>query len=106
MSEQKLYSADEVCEVLNISSYTLSNWYNWERKRLASGDVEKPYLPEPIRLEHTKGSPRRWTEEMVTDLKKFQKTIVIGRNGIYGVYSNPYYKETKKYKKSLKGVED
>ena len=106
MSNEKLYRADEVCKELNISSYTISNWYNWERKQLKGGVVDKPYLPKPIRMEHTKGSPRCWTYAMIEELRNFQKTIVTGRNGIYGVYSNPYYKDTKKYKNSVNSVEN
>ena len=93
MCDEKMYSSLEVCTKLKISSWTLANWF--------SG----PYLPDPIRLENTKGRPRRWTGEMLKDLKAYQKSIVTGRNGIYGVYSNPYYKETQKYKKSVETIE-
>lgn len=105
MVETKMYSANEVCTKLKISSWTLANWYRWERKQIDNGNVEGPYLPEPIRLEHVKGKPRRWTGEMVKELKDYKKNIVTGRNGIYGVYSNPYYKNTQKYKKSIETIE-
>ena len=39
------------------------------------------------------------------NLKEFKKNIVVGRNGVYGMYSNPLYKETKKYKKSIENVD-
>lgn len=102
MNNEKMYSANDVCKALKITNYTLSNWYRWERKRVSEGC--EPYLPQPQKLEHTKGSPRLWTKEMVEELRLYQKNIVSGRNGIYGVYSNPYHKETKKYKKSLETV--
>lgn len=105
MRDEKMYSSLEVCTKLKISSWTLANWYRWEKKQIANGNVSGPYLPDPIRLENTKGKPRRWTDQMLKDLKAYQKSIVTGRNGIYGVYSNPYYKETQKYKKSIETIE-
>lgn len=105
MSNEKLYSADEVCKELNITIYTLSNWYRWQTKQLESGNAKEPYLPEPIRIPNVKGRPRRWDKAMLTQLKEFKKNIVVGRNGVYGVYSNPLYKETKKYKKSIENVD-
>lgn len=105
MNETKLYSSDEVCKILGVSSFTLSNWYNWESKQLKEGLVTEKYLPQPVKLEHQKGKPRRWTEAMVEKLKEYKQNIVIGRNGIYGMYSNPNHSETIKYKKSEKTVE-
>lgn len=105
MSKNQTYSSDDVCKALNITMYTLSNWYRWEKKQLAQGLITETYLPQPIRLEHTKGTPRRWTAKMVKELEKYQHSIVTGRNGIYGVYSNPNHKDTKKYKKSIDNVE-
>lgn len=102
MSNEKMFTADEVCKELKITIYTLRNWYNWERKQLEAGNVSSSYLPEPIRNVHAKGKPRMWSKEMVLQLKDYQKTIVMGRNGNYGMYSNPMHTETKKYKKSLK----
>lgn len=104
MTENKMFKADDVCKALHITIYTLRNWYSWEKKIVESGGEK--YLPQPIILEHTKGKPRIWDAEMVEQLKEYQKTIVTGRNGVYGIYSNPFHKETKKYKKSLNSVED
>jgi hypothetical protein len=105
MQTEKLYNASQVCERLGITIYTLTNWYNWEKKGLRDGLVKEPYLPEPLRMTNVKGKPRMWTETMVEGLTEYQKGIVTGRNGSYGIYSNPYYKETKKYKKSLETVD-
>lgn len=99
-----MYSAYEICKELNITIYTLSNWYRWEKKQIKEGLVEQAYLPEPIRIPNVKGKPRRWDSNMLKQLKKYKEHIVIGRNGVYGVYSNPLYKETKKYKKSVESV--
>lgn len=101
MTNVKLYSVDEVCKKLKITPYTLENWYRYETKLVDSGEVKERYLPKPIKLEHTKGSPRRWNEQMILQLKNYQKTIVFGRNGIYGKYSNPLHKQTKKYQKQM-----
>ena len=105
MQNEKFYNASQVCEKLGITIYTLTNWYNWQRKGLRDGLCKTPYLPEPIRQQNVKGKPRMWTDEMIKKLAEYQKGIVTGRNGSYGMYSNPYYKETKKYKKSLENVD-
>lgn len=105
MSNEKLYSADEICKELNITIYTLSNWYRWQTKQIKNQNVKEPYLPEPIRVMNVKGRPRRWNKDMLAQLKEFKKNLVVGRNGVYGMYSNPLYKETKKYKKSIENVD-
>lgn len=87
--EQVLYDKREVCEILGISDYTLDTWYLWETKEIRNKAVEQNYLPIPIKDRSKKGCPRRWTEEMVIELKDYQKGIVRGRNGKYGKYSNP-----------------
>lgn len=99
------YKLCEVCEILNISTYTLANWYRWEKRQLEDGIVKEKYLPEPKRLIHEKGQPRVWSEEDVKKLLEHQKNIITGRNGIFGEYSNPYYKNTEKYKKSVEKLE-
>lgn len=106
MVNEKLYSATEICEELKISIWTLSNWYTWERKQLADKIVAQRYLPQPVRLNNQKGKPRRWSAEMLEQLRVYQKSIVTGRLGSYGAYSNPYHKETKKYKNSLQSDKD
>lgn len=90
MSKQKTYSANEVCEELNISNWTLSNWYRWENKRVQRGTC-KPYLPKPEKRADLKGKPRFWTQKQLDELRKYKESIVLGRNGIYGEYSNPNY---------------
>lgn len=97
MDMDTMYSAKEVCDKLGISWYTLANWYRWERKEVNKGAT--PYLPEPIRDSSMRGRPRFWTSEMFNELKTYKESIVIGRNGEYGEYTNPYHFETKKYKK-------
>lgn len=100
-----MYSAIEICEKLNISTWTLANWYRWERKLLNEGKIEESYLPEPYVITNKKGKPRRWTESMYEELLMYKSKIVIGRNGIYGKYSNPLHEQTRKFKKSEETVE-
>ena len=105
MSNNKTYKAIEVCNELNISINTLTNWYRWQNNLLKTGEITKKYLPEPSKLEHEKGKPRIWTQAMVDELKEYKSSIVFGRNGVYCKFSNPNHKNTKKYKKSLNSVD-
>jgi hypothetical protein len=93
-----MYNASETCKILGITSFTLTNWYAWERKLIKSGRISEPYLPQPIRITNKKGKPRMWDSAMVEQLRAYQKTIVVGRNGKFGEFSNPSHKNTKKYK--------
>lgn len=99
MKSEKTYNIYELCEYLNVSSWTLLHWYNLEKKQLKDGLITECYLPQPLRLEKVKGRPKSWTQEMADKLKEYQSSIVMGRNGIYGVYSNPDHYTTKKYQK-------
>lgn len=83
-----IYSKNEVCQMLGITNFTINNWYRWERKEIENGDVEKAYLPEPLKLENVKGRPLRWSLNMIEELRKYQNSIVHGRNGKYGKYTN------------------
>lgn len=106
MVENKLLNLNEVCVLLNISPHTLKTWYNWESKQLKQNLICERYLPIPQKMEHTKGQPRMWTGEMVDELKEFKEHIVTGRNGKFGMYSNPNHKETKKYKQSIASIDN
>lgn len=103
MNNEKLLTETEICEKLNISHWTLKTWYLWESRDIKAGGER--YLPVPIKLTNLKGQPKRWTNDMLKDLKKFKESIVKGRNGVHGAYSNPVHFETKKYKKSLENNE-
>lgn len=104
MKNEKLYTETEICKALGISTWTLKTWYMWQSKELANNPDMKPYLPEPYKMAEMKGRPRRWNDKMLKELKEYQNTIVKGRNGAYGKYSNPVHYETKKYKKSLENT--
>lgn len=98
--EEKMYNLEAVCVELGITPHTLAKWTQWEKNQLRDGLIDKPYLPVPIKQEHTKGRPKLWTQTMVNQLKEHKKNMVTGRNGIYGMYTNPNHKNTKKYKKA------
>ncbi len=84
-----IYTRNEVCEILGISVFTMNTWYRWQQKQLDNGYIDKEYLPKPQKQLNTKGQPMMWSLDMIGDLKAFQSSIVKGRNGIYGIYSNP-----------------
>lgn len=86
------YKFDEVVKKLGITGYTLNNWYRYEKKELLAGEIDKPYLPQPSRDNTAIGRPRIWTEEQVKQLKAYAKSVVVGRNGKFGKYSNPHHK--------------
>ena len=94
-----MYNLYEVCEQLGVSTYTVKNWYMWENRLIKQQKIKKRYLPQPKKQKHTKGSPNMCDDKMIEQLKEFKANIVTGRNGIYGEFSNPYHKQTKKYKK-------
>lgn len=106
MNELKKYRANDVCEALNISNHTLRHWYLLERKQIVAGLIKDNYLPQPLIDSTMRGKPRIWTCEMVNELRHYKENIVLGRNGIYGAYSNPNHFSTNKYKKSVEVVDN
>ncbi len=99
MKTSKFILKNEVCEILGVSVHTFDKWYNWQYKLLKEGKIEKPYLPKPTPLLDQRGKPNGWTNKQIKELVEYQKSIIHGRNGTYGMYSNPMHRETKKYKK-------
>jgi hypothetical protein len=94
MLSEKYYTAEDVCKRLKISMHTLTNWYYWEKSKIKKGEISKPYLPEPERDLTKRGNPRLWTYKMVKQLEKYKASIVIGRNGNYGEFTNPLHKKS------------
>lgn len=84
-----MYKANEICDILGITIWTLTNWYQWERISLEDGTITERVLPIPTKVPNVKGKPRMWSEEQLEELKKFQTTIVRGRNGIMAKVTNP-----------------
>lgn len=93
MSNEKTFRANEVCEALNISIHTLQKWYQWEKYELRDGIVSQKYLPEPTKILDQRGKPKTWTEKQIQQLQEFKKSIVSGRHGRYGKYTNPLHKK-------------
>ena len=95
------YNLNQLCEKIDVSIWTIRNWYSWERRLLNEGKITEPYLPQPKKFEDVKGKPRMWTESDVVELTKYKDNMVTGRNGVYGQFTNPEHKETKKYQNLL-----
>ena len=93
MSKAKKYSYDETAVELNISRHTLKTWYLWESRQLKEGSITECYLPRPHIEEKKRGNPRYFTYADIKALKKYHSTIVVGRKGKYGRFSNPNHKE-------------
>lgn len=93
MSDEKIYLRDELCKALGISVHTLQKWYQWEKYELKDGTVKHSYLPKPQKVAGRRGSPKYWTESQLELLRDYKSTIVVGRHGKYGKYTNPYHKE-------------
>lgn len=99
MDDMNLYDLNQTAEKVGMSPHTITTWYRWEHKDLKYGKVSENYLPVPIKLKGVQGTPRRWTDQMIAQLKVHKRKMSRGRNGIYGEYSNPLYrkKETTKH---------
>jgi hypothetical protein len=91
----ELFKASEVCNRLGITTWTLTNWYQWERISLEDGSLSARCLPVPIKAEGVKGKPRMWTENQIEELRAFQNNIVKGRNGIMARVTNPKSRHAK-----------
>lgn len=91
MTQQKIYRTGEVCELLNISPHTFAKWYQWERAQLKDGSITERYLPVADKLTNQRGKPKIWTQEQVEQLREYKNSIVYGRHGKYGKYSNPLH---------------
>lgn len=87
--DECVYSKRQVCDILGISSFTIANWYRWQKKLIESGEIEREYLPAPEKRENEKGRPCMWSLTMIDQLRRYQEGIVHGRNGIYGRYTDP-----------------
>lgn len=84
-----MHKADEVCNILGITIWTLTNWYQWERISLEDGTITERVLPTPTKITNVKGKPRMWSDEQIEELRQFQTAIVRGRNGVMAKVTNP-----------------
>ena len=62
MMEERYYNRTEVCEILGITNFTITNWYRWQNTLIKNGEIDKQYLPAPIRQKNVKGQPLFWTD--------------------------------------------
>lgn len=99
---ERTYNTTEVCVELGVSYHTLTTWYRWQTRLKKEGKIDTNYLPEPIKQTELRGKPRMWTQEMVDALKEYKKNMVVGRNGVYGAYSNPEHHKAKLLKQETK----
>lgn len=86
----KLLTSKEITDILNISIYTLNNWYNWYN----DCSYDKPYdLPDlPKYHQANPHAKKYWDEKDVEQLKIFQEYINAnkGRRGVMGEYTKRY----------------
>lgn len=87
-----MYTLTETAELIGVSIHTIDTWYKHQAQAIRDGYITEEFLPKPLIEEHLSGKPRRWTPEMVEQLKAYRATIVRGRNGVMGRYSNPNHK--------------
>ena len=87
------YKASKIANMLDISTKTLSMWYEWYH----NPDIKKPDgtppLPEYVQ-QHERGT-RYWKKSDIDKLKAFQEWIPKGRNGVMGAVSNKYWKKSR-----------
>lgn len=79
MQNKNLLNAKELCEKLNISSYTLANWYRWENKMIREGLITERYLPTPVIDYSKRGAPRYWDNAMLEQLKEYKNILLLER---------------------------
>ncbi len=89
------FKVEDVCKMLGITTWTLTNWYQWERISLEEGTLTERVLPVPIKVTDAKGKPRMWTAHQITELREFQKNIIKGRNGVMAKVTNPKSRHAK-----------
>ncbi len=85
-----MYRVEEVCKMLGISKPTITLWYNWEKKSIKDGVLDKIILPIPYVLKHERGKPRMWSMKQIEELARFQDRIRDER-GLLSNYTNPTY---------------
>lgn len=88
----KLLTADEVCKELNISIFTLNNWYRYKREN--PEDDLAQILPEYTK--RTATSPRQWRRGDLKKLTKFKETRKLGSKGQMSKSLQKYYKKEEK----------
>lgn len=84
-------TAQEVCKKVNISIFTLNNWYRFKKEN--PNDELALILPE-FEKDYEK-SQRTWNTEDIKLLKLFKSKRKLGRNGQMSKTIQKYYKKKK-----------
>ena len=87
-----LYSKQEVAKELDVSIYTITNWYKWESKLIRTSEIKQRFLPIPTKIRYAKGQPNYWSFEQIEQLREFKDNMIKGRNGMFGKFTNPKHK--------------
>lgn len=91
MEKERLYSATEVCVLLDCSIYSLNNWYAFKREH-----PENEYaklLPDFVTKQAGARRKRYWKHSDIGRLIEFKAVIPHGRNGILGSITQKYSKK-------------
>lgn len=91
----QLYKVTEIAMILDVSIYTINNWYLFKRQN--PDDEFAKMLPEP--MQQTTRQTRYWTEEDLQKLIEFKSKIKVGRSGFMKSVSQQYSKREKKNEK-------
>ena len=87
--DNNMLTAYQVCNELNVSVKTLTNWYKWYEDSSFEKPQNIPELPKYVR--NTKNGPRYWNPSDIQQLKVFQEFLPKGRNGIMGEFNKKYW---------------
>lgn len=90
--DTKLYKVTEIAMILDVSIYTINNWYRFKHQN--PDDEFAQMLPEP--MQQTVRQTRYWTEEDLQKLIEFKANIKVGRCGFMKSVSQQYSKKGKK----------
>jgi hypothetical protein len=91
---EKNLTAYQVCNELNVSVKTLTNWYKWYNDPSFEKPKNMPTLPK-YEQSHEKG-PRYWSKDDIKTLKVFKESLPRGRNGIMGEFNKRYWSTKEK----------
>lgn len=88
---QNNLSASKVAQQLDISTYTLTNWYKWQETCRTPEHDFLPVLPQ-YQQRSTKGI-RYWKQEDIPIIQQFKDSLPKGRGGVMGNYNAKFWGE-------------
>ena len=92
MADRKdLINVQELSFLVGSSIQTISSWYRW--KSLNPDHELSKLLPDYVRIGNK--NTRYWNRQDVWELVKFKQSIPQGRNGIMGVVTQRYTRNSK-----------